>query len=117
MLRRWCVGRVVSIAHQLKHIPWTSSRAFCILHKLRNNRGNNVELVSATPLRKQLKEAARVAKKQERNDKAELEIRHRQKLAEWELTVGIEIHAQLNTASKLFSRTFYDVHPKPTDNL
>jgi aspartyl-tRNA(Asn)/glutamyl-tRNA(Gln) amidotransferase subunit B len=25
------------------------------------------------------------------------------RLAEWELTVGIEIHAQLNTARKLFS--------------
>ena len=58
----------------------------------------------AVPLRKQLKDAAREerGKKIQRVSKQELELQ--QKLSRWELTVGIEIHAQLNTSSKLFSR-------------
>ena len=53
------------------------------------------------PFRKQLKEEAearrleRVKKGKQENGTARLE--------EWELTVGIEIHAQLNTDAKLFS--------------
>lgn len=53
------------------------------------------------PLRKQLKDAAKSKKKNAfstQNKIADIEG------SEWELTVGIEIHAQLNTTSKLFSR-------------
>jgi aspartyl-tRNA(Asn)/glutamyl-tRNA(Gln) amidotransferase subunit B len=58
------------------------------------------------PLRKQLKDEAKAKKS------ASLETRGKTKkqdidprLKNWELTVGIEIHAQLNTARKLFSCT------------
>ena len=56
------------------------------------------------PLRKQLKDEAKARKA------AALETQGKTKakkvdgrLKDWELTVGIEIHAQLNTARKLFS--------------
>ncbi|KAI9369359.1 GatB/GatE catalytic domain-containing protein [Aspergillus egyptiacus] len=52
------------------------------------------------PLRKQLKQDAKAVKARKR-ERREQEEASRQK---WELTVGVEIHAQLNTESKLFSR-------------
>ncbi|KAL4906302.1 Glutamyl-tRNA amidotransferase subunit B, mitochondrial [Aspergillus multicolor] len=52
------------------------------------------------PLRKQLKQGAKALKAQKR-ERREQEEASRQK---WELTVGVEIHAQLNTETKLFSR-------------
>lgn len=52
------------------------------------------------PLRQQLKQEAKTVKSRKRQRREDEEA-SRQK---WELTVGIEIHAQLNTESKLFSR-------------
>ena len=62
------------------------------------------------PLRKQLKDEA---KKQKATGKKKKKNANNQVVDGWELTVGIEIHAQLNTAKKLFSpasATFND-HP------
>ncbi|KAK5957817.1 hypothetical protein OHC33_001006 [Knufia fluminis] len=56
------------------------------------------------PLRKQLKEAARAGRGKQDVVASERERERQERLANWELTVGIEIHAQLNTGSKLFSR-------------
>ena len=56
-----------------------------------------------TPLRKELKDvskAARAAKRVSENGSA---VANREQIDGWELTVGIEIHAQLNTPRKLFS--------------
>jgi aspartyl-tRNA(Asn)/glutamyl-tRNA(Gln) amidotransferase subunit B len=52
------------------------------------------------PLRKQLKQEAKALKAQKKLRK-ESEETSRQ---DWELTVGVEIHAQLDTEAKLFSR-------------
>lgn len=52
------------------------------------------------PLRKQLKDEA---KKQKASGKKKKKNANNQVVEGWELTVGIEIHAQLNTARKLFS--------------
>jgi len=55
----------------------------------------------SAPLRKELKDAAKAAKKAAAYTPPESpDI-----LPDWELTVGIEIHAQLNAARKLFSCT------------
>lgn len=56
-----------------------------------------------TPLRKQLKQAAKSAKV----SRSPQVSKSHDILNDWELTVGIEIHAQLNTARKLFSCTCY----------
>lgn len=55
------------------------------------------------PLRKQLKEEARRAKSQSRNGRGKNKVVAND---EWELTVGIEIHAQLNSEAKLFSSPY-----------
>ena len=52
------------------------------------------------PLRKQLKDEA---KKQKASGKKKKKNANNQVVDGWELIVGIEIHAQLNTAKKLFS--------------
>lgn len=60
---------------------------------------------NVVPLRKQLKDEAK-AKKATALHKAGGKKKAREsdpRLKEYELTVGIEIHAQLNTARKLFS--------------
>jgi hypothetical protein len=57
------------------------------------------------PLRKQLKDEAKAKKASSFNKACGKPILEESdpRLKEWELTVGIEIHAQLNTARKLFS--------------
>lgn len=69
---------------------------------------------TAAPLRKQLKEQAKALKasgKRKRN-KAD-----NQTVPGWELTVGIEIHAQLNTARKLFSPAATSFNDKPNSHV
>ncbi|KAL8376949.1 hypothetical protein RB595_007874 [Gaeumannomyces hyphopodioides] len=56
----------------------------------------------AGPLRKTLKEQAKAAKALNKGKKKKSNA-DRQAVPGWELTVGIEIHAQLNTSRKLFS--------------
>jgi aspartyl-tRNA(Asn)/glutamyl-tRNA(Gln) amidotransferase subunit B len=57
------------------------------------------------PLRKQLKQEAKALKAQKRQRKESEEASREI----WELTVGVEIHAQLDTTAKLFSRM--STHP------
>jgi hypothetical protein len=55
------------------------------------------------PLRKQLKDEAKAKRAAGLKDASQPSRATRKDLEDWELTVGIEIHAQLNTARKLFS--------------
>lgn len=65
------------------------------------------------PLRKQLKEEAKLAKKQnKKKSKGDS-----QTVDGWELTVGIEIHAQLNTARKLFSPATTSFNDEPNSHV
>ncbi|KAL4918879.1 GatB/GatE catalytic domain-containing protein [Aspergillus aurantiobrunneus] len=65
------------------------------------------------PLRKQLKQVAKAVKSRKR-ERREQEEASRQK---WELTVGVEIHAQLNTETKLFSRASTLPSELPNSNV
>ena len=58
------------------------------------------------PLRKQLKQQAKSLRSHKRQRKEDEEASRQ----EWELTVGVEIHAQLDTEAKLFSRTSLSVY-------
>ncbi|KAF3033578.1 hypothetical protein E8E12_004878 [Didymella heteroderae] len=65
-----------------------------------------------TPFRKALKDAAKQQKKATRGgNKAKKASDPR--LEKWELTVGIEIHAELNTARKLFSSAATSISESP----
>ncbi|KAL6400738.1 aspartyl-tRNA(Asn)/glutamyl-tRNA (Gln) amidotransferase subunit B [Ilyonectria robusta] len=65
------------------------------------------------PLRKQLREEAKQAKKQgKKKSKGDS-----QTVDGWELTVGIEIHAQLNTSRKLFSLAVTSFNDEPNTHV
>lgn len=67
------------------------------------------------PLRKELKEEAK-----RRRIESKIAPAHSKddvKLANWELTVGIEIHAELNTSRKLFSDAFTSTSGEPNSNI
>lgn len=68
---------------------------------------------SVIPFRKQLKEEAKLAKKQGKK-KSKVDY---QTVDGWELTVGIEIHAQLNTARKLFSPATTSFNDEPNSHV
>lgn len=68
---------------------------------------------AAVPLRKQLKDQAKEAKKQgKKKSKGDS-----QTVDGWELTVGIEIHAQLNTSRKLFSSAVTSFNDNPNSHV
>ncbi|KAH7156890.1 GatB/GatE catalytic domain-containing protein [Dactylonectria macrodidyma] len=65
------------------------------------------------PLRKQLREEAKQTKKQgKKKPKGDS-----QTVDGWELTVGIEIHAQLNTSRKLFSPAITSFNDEPNSHV
>jgi aspartyl-tRNA(Asn)/glutamyl-tRNA(Gln) amidotransferase subunit B len=68
----------------------------------------------AVPLRKQLKDEAKKRKAENRGGKSK---KSNQKLDDWELTVGIEIHAQLNTERKLFSAASSTINDIPNTRV
>jgi hypothetical protein len=83
------------LSGSLRHSPLPTASHRCI-GSLQTSTTESKERI---PLRKQLKQDAKALKAQKRQ-RRESEEASRQK---WELTVGIEIHAQLNTETKLFS--------------
>ncbi|KAH6623675.1 GatB/GatE catalytic domain-containing protein [Chaetomium tenue] len=66
------------------------------------------------PLRKQLKDDAKALKATGKKKKKKAD---NQTVPGWELTVGIEIHAQLNTARKLFSPAATSFNDKPNSHV
>ncbi|MCJ1308687.1 hypothetical protein MMC25_002341 [Agyrium rufum] len=75
----------------------------------------------AVPFRKRLKEEARLRKESKIDDKTSRNAGCNgdtdPRLERWELTVGIEIHAQLNTRRKLFSRAPTSFNDDPNTNV
>ncbi|KAG9960629.1 hypothetical protein KCU61_g6375, partial [Aureobasidium melanogenum] len=71
---------------------------------------------ATVPLRKQLKEEAKQRKKSAKAaGKGSNEVNTL--LDKWELTVGIEVHAELNTAHKLFSTARTSVNAEPNEHV
>ncbi|KAJ9271807.1 hypothetical protein DTO212C5_2232 [Paecilomyces variotii] len=91
------------------HAAQTSSKQF--LRSLQTTASTTAG--DHVPLRKQLKAEAKALKARKR-EKKDHEEASRQG---WELTVGIEIHAQLNTEAKLFSRAATSTSDLPNSNV
>lgn len=98
MLRPWPHCGAVRLLTRTAHRPFIrphnlhfSSVASCTLQSAP---------VDRVPLRKQLKQEAKALKNQKKQRKQSEQASR----SDWELTVGVEIHAQLDTAAKLFSR-------------
>lgn len=82
----------------------TRTPRLCFLAKWRRSRGLQTVPRDTihVPLRKHLKDAAKRQKTEARAAALKGGKTHERK-EKWELTVGVEIHAELNTACKLFS--------------
>lgn len=95
---------------------WPSLRhpyALRHLHTQPKPAATGVPQPAHVPLRKQLKEQAKQAKKQgKKKSKGDS-----QTVDGWELTVGIEIHAQLNTSRKLFSPATTSFNDEPNSHV
>ena len=70
---------------------------------------------ASVPLRKQLKDEAKQRKKSAKA--AKLQQGPNETLDNWELTVGIEVHAELNTAHKLFSTARTSTNAEPNEHV
>jgi aspartyl-tRNA(Asn)/glutamyl-tRNA(Gln) amidotransferase subunit B len=75
---------------------------------------NATKTSSTIPFRKQLKDEAAKLRKSAGSNRTKA---NKQKLDDWELTVGIEIHAQLNTARKLFSPAAASINDEPNTHV
>ncbi|KAK5995566.1 Glutamyl-tRNA(Gln) amidotransferase subunit B [Cladobotryum mycophilum] len=110
--RNGCIGHRRSIVRRL---PLLSPIR---LHPIRCLQSSSSESAAEAskrpiPLRKQLKDEAKQAKKQgKKKSKSES-----QTVDGWELTVGIEIHAQLNTPRKLFSPAATSFNDEPNSHV
>ena len=96
----------------------------CIVAKWLTSRGIASEIPNqpqSIPLRKHLKDEAKRKRAEERSSNGNGKKRSTNALLEkWELTVGVEIHAELNTACKLFSYappTAADSNATPNTNV
>lgn len=95
---------VVSIATCGRHTEWTTSASVQLL-PCRRLLQTQVAEEPHVPFRKQLKDEIKRKRQHEKEKRPEDGNKPvgDQLLSEWELTVGLEIHAQLNTEHKLFS--------------
>ena len=88
------------------YAPRSAPRA-CYITKWHSSRGLTTAANAspdAVPLRKHLKDEAKRKKAEAKaSNSGNKEQKTDPRLKKWELTVGIEVHAELNTACKLFS--------------
>jgi len=105
-----------SQASQIKSLFRTSPNAPLIrtLHTETAPPTSETSTQGHVPLRKQLKDEA---KKQKLSGKKKKKNVNNQVVDGWELTVGIEIHAQLNTAKKLFSSAATSFNDEPNSHV
>ncbi|KAK0277782.1 hypothetical protein LTR35_009618 [Friedmanniomyces endolithicus] len=92
----------------------------CIVAKWLQSRSlTTATAQEAIPLRKHLKDEAKRKKADAKRDGniASTKPGGDPRLEKWELTVGIEIHAELNTASKLFSSAPAEVLESDSDGM
>ena len=109
---RWQNLRVASL-----HSQWT------LLNNHARALQTNAVQAHDVPFRKQLKDEAKKKRQAERNVREDHSTGHRGKeeevlrLDKWKLTVGLEIHAQLNTERKLFSTAKSSDNDVPNSNV
>ncbi|KAL3426446.1 Glutamyl-tRNA(Gln) amidotransferase subunit B, mitochondrial [Phlyctema vagabunda] len=104
VLRRYLSGARISPRACLRRWEQPCARSLyassAALSRALHSSTPTAEATPTVPFRKQLKDEAKKRKVEGVGKKAKAD---NQTLEHWELTVGIEIHAQLNTARKLFS--------------
>lgn len=116
-LQKPCVCRRCAIIAQYRH--QITSRAS--LYSRAPHAESQID--ESVPFRKALKEEAKAEKRRKRANVDDLipsaqssRLRH-ERLKRWRLTVGIEVHAELNTERKLFSQSYTSSSNSPNHNV
>src|ERR1039457_4940063 len=115
VLRRYLLGGQLPTGGCLRRVGpgRRSPRCWCP-HRYHSTQASSTleDIIPETtiPFRKQLKDEA---KKRKVGGSRQKSKKDNQKLENWELTVGIEIHAQLNTERKLFSAAASTINDVP----
>ncbi|KAF2102173.1 Glutamyl-tRNA amidotransferase subunit B, mitochondrial [Rhizodiscina lignyota] len=74
-------------------------------------------LEEVVPFRKQLKDEAKRKRAALSGNGAKKKSTDKELISNWELTVGIELHAELNTAKKLFSSAATSISDEPNSHV
>ncbi|KAI9643527.1 hypothetical protein NHQ30_008146 [Ciborinia camelliae] len=120
VLRRYLLGGQINSTGCLRHsaisgshlstIYASRSRAIQELH-------TDTESASSSPTNQGIQNSFKAARKQLKDEGTGRKTEKLQSLDEWELTVGIEIHAQLNTERKLFSYAASTINDTPNTHV
>ncbi|CZT52177.1 related to PET112 protein [Rhynchosporium secalis] len=116
VLRRYLFGGQLPYTGCLRQLRHSRKTAQSMRSQRHHTTHASTESSSADPsnaYRKQLKDEAKLRKA----DGRKKSNKDNQRLDEWELTVGIEIHAQLNTARKLFSGAASTINDVPNTRV
>ncbi|KAJ4303394.1 hypothetical protein N0V90_002287 [Kalmusia sp. IMI 367209] len=109
-----------SCLHRAKILSLARGRAPQATRTRAIQTANHPPLNDDAPFRKVLKDAAKKKKKDDREISGSSRKSPKSadsRLEKWELTVGIEIHAELNTAKKLFSGAATSVNATPNNHV
>lgn len=116
--RRGCIMASRTAAKYPSRLPpsYASQNCPLLIRSLQTSTspGHDATAPVVVPLRKKLKDEAKKLKKGAKIKKSK---GSNQTVDGWELTVGIEIHAQLNTASKLFSPAATSFNDEPNSHV
>ena len=114
-LRRYLFGGQITSSRCLrtpKNVQ-ISAQPDCAARTLHTTTTDSTDPLPQIPFRKQLKDEA----KKRKFESPKISKSNNQTLQNWELTVGIEIHAQLNTARKLFSSAANTINDEPNTHV
>ncbi|KAG9235364.1 glutamyl-tRNA amidotransferas-like protein subunit B [Amylocarpus encephaloides] len=119
VLRRYLLGGRIPAGGCLNRVKTSpQSAAFSSAtkryHEAQISHPSPIAEPSPIPFRKQLKDEAKRRRAEGTN---KVSKQDNQKLEDWELTVGIEIHAQLNTTRKLFSGASSTINDVPNTHV
>ncbi|KAK0101796.1 hypothetical protein ONS95_006946 [Cadophora gregata] len=116
VLRKYLLGGQLpsrGCLRQLRHTRQTAQSVCCQRYHTTQTSSDSSLAEPPVAFRKQLKEEAKLRKA----EGGKISNKDNQTLDNWELTVGIEIHAQLNTARKLFSAAASTINDVPNTHV
>ncbi|KAK0106189.1 hypothetical protein ONS96_003833 [Cadophora gregata f. sp. sojae] len=116
VLRKYLLGGQLpsrGCLRQLRHTRQTAQSVCCQRYDTTQTSSDSSLAEPPVAFRKQLKEEAKLRKA----EGGKISNKDNQTLDNWELTVGIEIHAQLNTARKLFSAAASTINDVPNTHV
>lgn len=117
-LRRYLLGGQINSAGCLRHRALSGSHVSSIYASRSRGIHIDTESIPSSPTNHTIQNSFKAARKQSKNHEgAGRNTDKVESLDEWELTVGVEIHAQLNTERKLFSYAASTINDTPNTHV